>query len=179
MSGDPTNAALWADADVFLAATIATANPTSVATPFGLDWGLLGLLDGEAGFEEGRSEEKKDFFGWGGFLIRTSRRNFKMTKKFTCYEDNKFVRRLVYPGSTSTQIVVPRHLPIKLGFEQRDDDRTERLITRRHAVVDDIGTIKDSETELKQFEITVAIFPDSTGVLFDRQTTHPDDEDDE
>ncbi|QOC89881.1 hypothetical protein [Micromonospora craniellae] len=177
MAGDPSKASLWADADVYLAEELTTPNPATVAAAFSSEWGLVGLLDGEAGFEEGRAEDKSDHYAWGGILIRTSRKNFKMTKKFIALEDNPHVRGLVYPGSTGTEIVVPRHGPRKIAFEVRDGERIERLITRRFAVVDTIGTIKDGEDELKKFEVTVSIFPDGGGVLFDRQST--DDEEPE
>ncbi|OKI52854.1 hypothetical protein [Micromonospora sp. CB01531] len=171
MSGDPSKASLWADADVYIADDLTTANPATVAEAFSNEWGLAGLLNGEDGIEEGRDEDKGDHYAWGGILVRTSRKNFKMTKKFTALEDNDVVRGLVYPGSTATTIVVPRHGPKKVSFEVRDDDRIERLITRRFAIVDTIGTIKDSEDELKKYEITLSIFPDGNGVLFDRQST--------
>lgn len=171
MAGDPNKASLWADADVYIADDLTTTNPATVAAAFSSEWGLAGLLNGEDGFEEGRDEDKSDHYAWGGILIRTSRKNFKMTKKFTALEDNDVVRGLVYPGSTATEIVVPRHGPKKVAFEVRDGERIERLITRRFATVDTIGTIKDSEDELKKYEITLSIFPDGNGVLFDRQST--------
>ncbi|TDC02599.1 hypothetical protein E1091_00365 [Micromonospora fluostatini] len=174
MAGDPSKASLWADADVYIADDLDTDNPTDIDEPFGTGWGLAGLLDGEAGFEEGREEDKTDHYAWGGILIRTSRKNFKMTKKFIALEDNPVVRGLIYPGSTHSTIVVPRHGPKKVAFEVRDGARKERLITRRHAIVDTIGTIKDGEDELKKYETTLGIFPDGSGVLFDRQTTDPD-----
>ncbi|MFI7249790.1 hypothetical protein [Micromonospora chalcea] len=171
MSGDPSKASLWADADVYIADDLTTVNPATVAAAYSSEWGLVGLLNGEDGFEEGRDEDKSDHYAWGGILIRTSRKNFKMTKKFTALEDNEVVRGLVYPGSTATEIVVPRHGPKKVSFEVRDGARTERLFTRRYAEVDSIATIKDSEDALKKFEVTLAIYPDANGVLFDRQST--------
>lgn len=171
MSGDPSKASLWADADVYLADDLTVANPATVDAAFGVGWGLVGLLNGEDGIEEGREEDKSDYFAWGGILVRTSRKNFKMTKKFTALEDNPLVRRLVYPGSTATQIVVPKQGFHKLAFEVREGDRIERLITRYRAQVDEVGTIKDAEDDLKAYEITAVIFPDAGGVLFDRQST--------
>lgn len=169
MAGDPDKASLWADADVWVADTLTTPNPATYDQPFGAGWGLAGLLDGDDGFEEGRDEDKSDFFAWGGILVRTSRKNFKMTKKFSALENNAVVRRLVYPGSTRSQIVVPRHLPLKVGLEVREDTKVHRLITRRYAVVDEIGAIKDGESDLTKYEITLAIYPDAGKVLFDEQ----------
>lgn len=173
MAGDTENAALWAEADVWIALNLAATNPTDVEDPFGGDWDLVGLLDGEAGFVESRSEDTNDFYAWGGILVRTSRRNFKMTRQFTALETNPTVRQLVYPGSTGTEIIVPQRSPFKIGFETREGTKTRRVISRRYAEVDEVGDITESEADLKKYEITVAIYPDANGVLFDVQ---PDDD---
>lgn len=171
MAGDPDKASLWADADVWVADDLTTPNPATWDAPFGAGWNLAGLLDGDDGFEEGRDEDKSDFFAWGGILVRSSRKNFKMTKKFSALEDNSVTRRLVYPGSARGTIIVPRHTPLKIAFEVREDDKVHRLITRRYAIVDEIGAIKDGESDLKKYEITMAIYPDSQKVLFDEQNS--------
>lgn len=172
MSGNPDNASIWGDADVYVAADLEAANPANVDAPFPGAWGLAGLLDGDAGFEESRSQDSSHFFAWGGLLIRTSRRNFALQRKFVCLEENAVTLGLVWPGSGPGTRVVPRRRPVKLGFETRDGDKVKRVITRRHAEVADVATIKDSESELTKLEITVDIYPDAEGVLFDVQ---PDD----
>jgi len=60
----------------------------------------VGLLDGDQGFEESRSEDVKDHFAWGGILVATTRSKFKLEKKFTVLEDNVQTRALIWPGST-------------------------------------------------------------------------------
>lgn len=171
MSGNPDNASIWGDADVYVA-DVDGATPANIDTPFGLDWDIVGLLDGDAGFEESRSQDSSDFFAWGGLLVRTSRRNFKLTRKFVCLEENAVTLGLVWPDSGQGERRVPKVKRIKLGFETIDGDKTKRVITRRYAEVSEVGTIKDSESELTKLEITVDIYPDADGVLFDVQ---PDD----
>ena len=73
MAGDPSNARLWADADVYVSFDTEAANPADVDTPFGGDWDLVGLLDGDDGFTESRDEDVEDLFAWGGILVRTAR----------------------------------------------------------------------------------------------------------
>src|SRR6478609_8963943 len=108
MSGNTANARLWTDADVWVASSLATANPADGNTPFGAGWNLLGLLDGDDGIPETRDEDTDDKYAWGGILVRTSRAHFKLTKSFSALEDNAYTRSLLWPGSTTTQIVVPK-----------------------------------------------------------------------
>lgn len=170
MSGNPDNASIWADADVYVAQALTTPNPANVNTPFSAQWDLVGLLDGEAGFEESRSRDSTDFFAWGGLLIRTSRRNFVLTRKFTALEENAIVNKLVWPGSGPGTRAIPNpNARFKMGFETVDGAETKRAITRRFAEVEDVGTIKDSESDLTKFEITMKIYPDADGILFDMQ----------
>lgn len=171
MSGDPDKASIWGDADVFVGEVDAL-TPANIDTPFDGSWDLVGLLDGDAGFEESRSQDSSDFFAWGGLLVRTSRRNFKLTRKFVALEENAVTLGLVWPGSDQGERRVPKVRRVKLGFETTDGEKVKRVITRRYAEIEEIGTIKDSESELTKLEITVSIYPDADGVLFDVQ---PDD----
>lgn len=175
MTGNPDNASIWGDADVYVTENLNAPIPVDENAPFGPDWDLVGLLDGEAGFEESRSRDSSDFFAWGSLLIRTSRRNFVLTRKFVCLEENAVTMGLVWPGSRSGERAVPKpNARHKYAFETTDEGvgRVKRVITRRHAEVEDVGTIKDSESELTKLEITIKVYPDADGVLFDVQ---PDD----
>lgn len=167
MAGDPEKAFLWGDADVYIAPLTAT-NPADADTPFAASWLLAGLLDGDAGFSESRSWDKKDHFAWGNILVRTSRRNFKLEKKFTVLEDNEVTRQMIWPGSTDSQLIVPKPVPIKMAFETRDGDQVKRVITRRYAEVD-AGDIAENESDLTKVELTASIFTAPGGILFDRQ----------
>lgn len=169
MSGNTSNARLWADADVYIAQTLASANPADGTVAFGATWDLVGLLDGEAGFTETRSEEKGDHYAWGGILARTSRRNFKLTKKFTVLEDNDITRKLIWPGSPAGSIVVPKPAKLKLAFQTKDGLTVRRLITKLYAEIDVDGDLTDNESDLTKVPLIATIYPDSTGGLFVEQ----------
>lgn len=172
MSGDPSNARLWADADVYVSFDLEATNPATIDTPFGVDWDLVGLLDGDDGFTETRDEDTTDLFAWGGVLVRTSRRNFKLTRSFTALERNETVDRLMWPGSTDSTIVAPngnRVERVKIAFETRDGDAVQRLISYYQAEVIVDGDISENETDLASVTFVVTIFPDDDGNLFVRQ----------
>lgn len=165
--GNPQNASLWRNADVYVTTDLNATNPADADTPFGAEWGLVGLLDGDDGFEDERDEDREDHYAWGGIIVRTSRKNFKLTRKVTLLEDNEVTRQLIWPGSTETEIVVPRPIPVKIAFETREGARVRRLITRSHGEFDLDGAIKESESELTKYPVAATIFPDGKGVLFD------------
>lgn len=169
MAGNPDNANIWGDADVYVG-DLDAPNPATVDAPFSNAWGLVGLLDGDEGFTEARNWDSDDFFAWGNLLIRTARRNFALTRQFTALETNAVTLGLVWPGSGPGTRVVPKgNNPKKLAFETVDGDRVVRAITRRYAEVESVDDIKDSESDLRKYAITVKIYPDADGVLFDLQ----------
>lgn len=170
MSGNTSNARLWADADVYVTDDLDAAIPATVTEEFGPEWGLVGLLNGEDGFTETREEESDDHYAWGGILVRTARRNFKLTKKFSALEDNAVTRGLIWPGSPAGEIVVPKPKQIKIAFETRDGTGpTRRLISANYAEVDVDGDITEGESDLTKYELLATIFPDADGVLFIEQ----------
>jgi hypothetical protein len=174
MGGTPENARQWAGADCYVSFDQNAAHPATIDDPFGAEWDLVGLLDGDAGFTESRSEDTTDFFAWGGLLIRTARRNFVLTRTFTSLEaSSPVVDRLRYPGSTDEEIVVPsgnRIEKVAFAFETVDRDITRRVITRNYAEVTVDGDVTESEQALSSIPFMVKVFPDGDGVLFDRQT---------
>lgn len=174
MAGNPDLAALWANADVYIADTVDATIPADADAAFGSEWTPVGLLDGDDGFSSGRESEQSDHFAWGGIIVRTGRKNFKLTKKFTVLEDNAATRRLIWPGSTDTELVVPQPTPVKLAFELREGTKVKRLITRRHAEVDVDGDMVENESDLTRAPLAAVIFPDAEGVLFDRQSNYDD-----
>lgn len=171
MSGDPTKANLWTDADVYVSTNLSAAIPADANTPFGVDWSLVGLLDGDDGFPETRDEDTSDLFAWGGILVRTSRQHFKLTKSFTALEDNDTTFGLIWPGSTADMIKVPRPARVLVGFETRDGDKTRRLITAQYADVALDGDHGENETDLESATLACTIFPTASGDLFHRQST--------
>lgn len=173
MAGDPSNASLWPDADVYTA-PVGTSLPATVDDEFPAGWDLVGLLDGAEGFKHMREESVQDLFAWGGILVRRSRRNFKATVGFTLLEDNDVTRELVWPGSTATSIVVPVPARILIAFETREDDKVQRLISAYEAEVEVNGDIVDKEEDLTKYPMLATIFPDasvSPPELFVRQAT--------
>jgi hypothetical protein len=171
MAGNPANASLWADADVYVAFDLEAGLPADASTEFGAEWDLVGLLDGEAGFVETRTEEITDHYAWGGIIVRTGRRNFKLTRQFTALEYNATTRRLAWPGSAEGERVVPHPEDILIAFEKRDDDKVHRLISAYRAECDVNGDLTENESELEKHPFVVTIFPDGDGVLFTEQTT--------
>src|ERR1044071_128863 len=162
MWGDISKASIWADADVYTA-PLGTANPASALTAFSGSWDLVGLLDGDDGFTEGRNEDVNDFYAWGGILVATGRRHFRLQMGFTALENNDTTRDLIWPNSSGGYLVVPRPKKIKMAFELREDvDKVRRLITANYAEVTVNGDIKDSEADLTKYQLVASIFPDSS-----------------
>lgn len=172
MAGDATNAALWQNADVYIAAVGATA-PTDVTTSWPGAWDAVGLLDGEAGFAEARAEESNEIYAWGGLLVKKTKSKHKRTIKFTALEDNDTVFALVNPGSTratasgltTSDVKVPTLTEFAIGFETRDGDKIKRRIVKR-ATVEEVGEVVESESGLTVYEITVTIYPETNGTLY-------------
>jgi hypothetical protein len=172
MSGDPTNTALWANADVYLA-DVGTVGPTDVSTAWAVGWTPVGLLDGDKGFTEARSDTANDYYAWGGILVRKTKTKHKRTIKFVVLEDNAAVFGLVNPGSTrstasgvtTATISVPTNAEFAIGFEVRDGDKIRRRSVLR-ATLESVGDIVDSEGALAFYEVTVVIYPDGDGVLY-------------
>ena len=160
MAGDPLNAAVWADADVYVGPTTAT-NPATINDPFGVDWELVGLLDGDAGFTQSRNwEVDNSYYAWGGILVRRVLSRFQQTVTFTALEDNEIVRGLIWPGSPAGKLAVPRPERIKIAFETREGSKVRRLISAFQAEVTVNGDITDNETDLTRYELMATIFPD-------------------
>jgi hypothetical protein len=161
MSGDTTKVNLWADADVYVGA-IGAPIPADASTAFSGAWTLVGLLDGDQGFAEDRSQDEKDHYAWGGILVATTRSKFKLAKKFTVLEDNVQTRALIWPGSTSTSTIVPVPADILVAFETRRGGIVRRKITSNRAQVTVDGTITDNETDMAAVTLVATIFPDPT-----------------
>jgi len=168
MSGDTKNASVWADADVYVA-PMGTTIPADVDTAFGAGWDTVGILDGSAGFEYSREEDKTDFYAWGGILVATSRKNHKSMYKFTAFEDNVTVRSLVWPGSTATEIKVPVVANLMIAFETTTGGKKKRMISKNYVQVDLNGSITDSEDSLTGRTFDVTVYPTDAGVLFTAQ----------
>lgn len=173
MAGDATNARLWQGADVYIAPVGSTA-PTDVATALAVEWTAVGLLDGEEGFTHSRDKDTQEFYSWGGLLVRRSDSKHKRTVKFVCLEDNATVQGLVNPGTTwgtpaagltTTAVKTPTYQEFAMVLELRDGANVTRRVVSR-AAVDEVGDIKESDSDLTVYEITVALYPETDGTVF-------------
>lgn len=175
LAGDPTNAWLSGDADVYVNFDPDTAViPTDVTDPFDSGWDLIGLMNGSEGYTDSRDEDTEFLNAWGGRLVRVARKNFSTTRKFVALEDNETVRRLVWPGSTDDVLVVPsgaRIERVKVAFESIDGDRIKRLISYYEAEITVDGDITENEDSLAEYPLIATIFGDGDGNLWHRQTT--------
>ncbi|MBT2467857.1 Ig domain-containing protein [Streptomyces sp. ISL-66] len=171
MGGSPLKANLWTEADVYISTNLAATLPANASASFGVDWDLVGLLDGDDGFPESRDEDTDDKYAWGGILVRTSRTHFKLTKSFTALEDNDTTFSLLWPGSTATKIKVPRPAKVRVAFEVREGAKVRRLMTSNYAEVSLDGDHGENETDLESSTFVATIFPTAGGDLFDRQNT--------
>lgn len=181
MAGDAENTSLWEGADIYTAPQ-GTAGPTDVTAAWGVDWDLVGLLDGEEGITEARSEDTGEKYAWGGILFKKTRSKHKRTFKFIALEDNETTFALINPGSTRTAdgagvrnatIKVPKYKPFAIGMELREDDKVKRRSALK-AEVEEVAEIKESETEPTVYEITVVVFPEADGTLYREVEPDPD-----
>lgn len=178
MTGDSKQTSLWDGADVFIAPQ-GTAAPADLTSEWPAAWDAVGLLDGDEGFTETRDEDTSEHYAWGGILFRRTKSKHKRTIAFVALEDNDTVFRLVNPGSTRTSdggvrtstVKVPKTERFAIGFETRDGDR----IKRRTAVAElqEVGDVKEGESDPTVYEVTVVLFPETDGTLYRTIETDP------
>lgn len=161
MSGDVSNVNLWPDADVYVA-PLATPDPANASTPFAVSWQHVGLLDGDAGFVESREEDEETAFAWGGIELPTNSRNFSLAVTFTGWELNATTFSLLWPGSTSTELVVPRPELVKIAFETRNGSRVQRKISKYGALVKLDGDLTEDEATPTSYSFRARIFADAS-----------------
>ncbi|MBF6399784.1 hypothetical protein IU438_28860 [Nocardia cyriacigeorgica] len=170
MARDPDNVKIWSDARVFLAiGDTRPAIPTDVDTAFGTGWEEAGILDGEDGFGEERSQDESEFFGWGIGLIKVGGRNYGLSRTWSPLEDNPVIRGLVWPGSTDTKLALPKPVYRWIAFETDSDfgDR-ERLIATKRARIW-VPDNNRNESDITKWTVQTKLFADGTGDVFDRQ----------
>jgi hypothetical protein len=171
MAADPTNGLVLEAIDVFIGTMDATV-PEDIATAMGSDWDQAGLIDPEDGVEHTREWGKDDdFYGMGpsGIVLVTSvKGQFKTTETFQFIEDNAATRKILWPGSTETELVVPTIKPVKFAqhrFYQNGVE--ERLITSNYALISVDGFTFNQD--LTKFPATATIVPTGDGKLWVRQ----------
>ncbi len=175
MALNPDNAKIWKFAHVFLSdATTRPDLPANVSAEFDEeDWPEAGILSGDDGFGEDRSNAETKHTGWGIGLIKIGSKDYELSRKMVFLEDNEVTRGVVYPGSSATKIAMPRPVYRWLAFETDSDlgDR-ERLITTRPARLW-VPTNNRNEADLTKWEVQINLFSDGTGNVFDRQAGTP------
>ncbi|GAA4981230.1 hypothetical protein [Actinopolymorpha pittospori] len=174
MAGDATNAAQWANADVYVA-PVGTAGPADVTSAWATAWKAGGLLDGEEGFTETREDQSSEKYAWGGLLVKRTKSQHKRTITFVALEDNDTIFGIVNPGSTRTvdeasslttsAVRVPTSAEFAIGFEVRDGDTVKRRIVKR-ATVDSIDDVTETESDVTVYSITVVLYPEADGTLY-------------
>ncbi|OHU48107.1 hypothetical protein [Mycobacteroides chelonae] len=176
MAGNPDNVKIYTEADVLLwmgSAPPTTADlPATITDPFVTTagkWGFLGLLVGDAGIDTAREWDEKDITAWGYGTIIVASKDFKLTRKVSALEDNEAMQRIILPGSTESEIVVPDPLNEYIAFERRTaKGEIRREISKRPARLW-VPNIKDAEGDATPREIECRIFPDSARRLFAAQ----------
>lgn len=178
MTGNVANPRIWLNADVYVAPVGSTA-PVDIVSAWAAPFLPLGLLS-EDGMVESQDQSTTDYYAWGGILVRTVRSKFKRSFKVTALEDNKTVWQLVNPGSTAVtaatittrQVKVPTSDIRAFGLQLMDGANTKRRAIPRGEVVA-VADVKLSDSDLTGFELTINIYPDSSGVLYTEVTNEP------
>jgi hypothetical protein len=172
MAGDPNNAAVWANADVYIGA--ADANIPEGGDPFDDTWDYVGLLNGSDGFTSASSFDNNDFTAWGYGVIATARKNYKETWQFTALEDNETMLDLLYPGHDVVfdgvggyegDVYVPDlDNKFKIGLEVRSGTLVRRKVSYNYAQIETRGDEKQGEDDLASRQVTVQIYPGAVNV---------------
>lgn len=173
MAGNPDNVKIYTEADVLLwmgsVAPTSADLPASITDPFVTTtgkWGYLGLLVGDAGIDTQREWDEKDIPAWGYGTIIVASKDFKLTRKVSVLEENPVTQRILWPGSTESDTVVPDPLNEYVAFEKRTaKGEIRREISKRPARLW-VPNVKDAEGDATPREVECRIFPDSARKLF-------------
>lgn len=173
MPGTPANTQLWGNADVYVAPEN-TAGPINVVQAYAGSWAAVGLLDGDEGFTQAQENETNEFYAWGGLLVKRTRSKHKRTIKFVMLEDNATTFSFLNPGApapttaaglTTRKVTVPTNTRVALSLELRDGYNVKRR-NIKSASIESVDEIKDSESGVTVYSVTVTIFPESDGTLW-------------
>ncbi|WP_280451544.1 hypothetical protein [Nocardia cyriacigeorgica] len=171
LTRNPDAVQIFADAAIFVGKTLTPTMPATITDEFDATWDNLGILNGDDGVTNPREWDTTEHFGWGIGLYRKGYKNYKESRVFTCLESNATTRRIAYPGSTATQIKVPRPGNFILAFEFINDMGVpERLITARPATCW-IPNLDRNESDPTGHEVTADIYARGDGLLYTRQYT--------
>ena len=174
MAGDPTKVDFWSKGDVWVTENLDAAIPATENDPFGPEWHLVGILNGEDGFTDADEEETTDHYGWDDF-IGTRYANFKTTRTFTALENNEVTRKMLWPGSGPGEIKAPdRSKRWKVAFENREGAKVRRLITAFQAQIAANGERTTNKTDPTGLPFIVTPIPDPvTGRIYIERPAGP------
>lgn len=164
MAGNPQNAAVWAEGDVFVSFEADPELPTDIDDPFPADWDYVGLLNGSTGVNENATQTVTKHSAWGYGVIAETEKDHEITIDFTCREDNAIVRALAYPGTADAGSVrFGPAVPAFVAFEVREGDKAKRFISRRSCKVRRNGATTRNEDNLEETPFQATILPDDGG----------------
>ncbi|WP_054812105.1 hypothetical protein [Nocardia arizonensis] len=171
LTRNPEAVQIYSDAAVYVGKTLTPNNPATIAADFDATWDNLGILNGDDGIKNAREWDTTEHFGWGIGRYRKGHKNYKESKVVTCLESNPTTRRIARPGSSPTNIVVPRPGLFMLAFEYTNDQGLlEREFTARPAECW-IPNLDRNESDPTSHEVTADIFATGSGLLYVRQYT--------
>lgn len=174
MARNPGNVKIWKDAHVYVSALVTRpALPVDIEADFTTGWDEVGILNGDDGFAEDRSQDETKFFGWGLGMVKMGSKNFELGRKFSPIEDNPITQSIVNPGSTATKIAMPKPVNMWIAFETDSDlGDKERLISTMRARLW-VPANARNESDITKWEVSVSLFADGSGNVFDRQAGTP------
>ncbi|WP_433592317.1 hypothetical protein [Nocardia sp. CA-145437] len=171
LTRNPDAVQIFADAAIFVGKTLTPHMPATIADEFDDTWDNLGILNGDDGVKNAREWDVTEHMGWGIGLYRKGYKNYKESRVFTCLESNNTTRRIAHPGSSATNIVVPRPGYFVLAFEFINDlGVPERLFPARPSQCW-IPNLDRNESDPTGHEVTADIFATGSGLLYTRQYT--------
>ena len=113
--------------------------------------------------------------------MRTTYAQHKRTVSVVMLEDNPVTFQVVNPGSserTSTggiitsEIHVPTRRKIRMGVETRDGDSVRRRMY--HTVeLGELSEIQTAENTMEQRSVTLSLYPDGAGKLYEEIKSDP------
>lgn len=172
MARDADNVNIWRDAWIYVSADATRpALPTDIDAAMPAGFLDVGLLNGDDGIAEERSNSETKAYGWGAGLIKKSFKDFEVGGTFSILEDNEVTRAIIFPGSTATKIVMPKPVYRWLAFEtQSDVEAAERQFTTKLAQLW-VPNNNRNEADITKWEVQYSLFANGANELFDRQVT--------
>jgi len=177
MSGDVSNVATWANADVVIGDL--TATPPILGSPFSAAGGLkfLGIVTPD-GFTESQSNDSTDIPGFGYGIVATVRSNQVYTLQVTALEDNIVALGLRYDTSGVTAAVSgpgysgtlkTRDLTKKflIGRQLQTGNTIKQEFSKNFVQIESIGDAQESETGVLQTQVTLKVYPNAMKELWD------------